>query len=168
MVLVDENWGIGYQGKQPLFLKEDLKRFQQMTMGKTVIFGRKTLATFPQGKPLKNRRNLILSRQENFTVEGGDVCHSVEDLLSKVTATEEVVVIGGATVYQELLPYVRKIHVTKVNTELTVDTYFPKLVGKSPWKLMAESPVKAEQEVTFRYLYYEAKEEELSLENISR
>ncbi len=153
IVLVDENWGIGYEGKQPLFLKKDLQRFKALTTGTTVIYGRKTLATFPQGKVLPQRRNIILSRQQDFLVEGGEVCHSVEEVLASLDGS--AFVIGGSAVYEAFLPYMTEIFVTKAEISLTVDCYFPNLDGEIAWSLVDCSPKLQEEDVEFSYCLYE-------------
>ena len=101
IVAVDENWGIGKDGEQLIYISADLKRFKALTMGHPLILGRKTLATFPGGRPLKGRRNLILSRNPDFAPEGAEVYRDMDTLLANVT--EDAFVIGGASVYVALL-----------------------------------------------------------------
>ena len=103
IVAVDQNWAIGKDGDQLIYLSEDLKRFKSLTTGHPVILGRKTLATFPGGRPLKGRRNLILSRNTDFAPEGAEVFSDVETL--RAAAPEDAFVIGGASVYRQLLPW---------------------------------------------------------------
>ena len=102
IVAVDQNWAIGKDGDQLVYLSEDLKRFKSLTTGHPVILGRKTLATFPGGRPLKGRRNLILSRNTDFAPEGAEEFSDVEPL--RAAAPEDAFVIGGAAVYRQLLP----------------------------------------------------------------
>ena len=103
IVAVDKNWGIGKDGDQLCYLSADLKRFKELTMGHPVILGRKTLSTFPGGRPLKGRRNLILSRNPAFQVEGGEVYPDLEALLRE--SPDDSVVIGGGSIYRALLKY---------------------------------------------------------------
>ena len=103
IVAVDKNWGIGKDGDQLCYLSADLKRFKELTMGHPVILGRKTLSTFPGGRPLKGRRNLILSRNPAFQVEGGEVYPDLEALLR--ASSDDSVVIGGGSIYRTLLKY---------------------------------------------------------------
>lgn len=107
IVNVTPDWGIGRHGELLVAISADLRRFRQLTQGKTVILGRKTLATFPGGRPLKNRRNLILSHDPAFQVEGAEVVHSLPELLQAIQKVpeEQLCVIGGAAVYEMLLPY---------------------------------------------------------------
>ena len=101
IVAVDRNWAIGKDGDQLVYIPADLKRFKALTMGHPVILGRKTLATFPGGRPLKGRRNLILSRNPAFAPEGAEVYPDAQALLAQ--APEDAFVIGGASVYRDLL-----------------------------------------------------------------
>ena len=107
IVAVDANWAIGLKGKLLISIPNDHKIFRKETMGKTVVLGRKTLATFPQGLPLDGRNNIILSSQSDYTVRNAQVAHSTDELLEMIKKydTDDVYVIGGASVYQELLPY---------------------------------------------------------------
>ena len=98
---VDEHWALGKDGDQLVYLSQDLKRFKNLTTGHPVILGRKTMATFPGGRPLKGRRNLILSRNPDFAPEGAEVFPDLDSLLAQ--APEDACVIGGASVYQALL-----------------------------------------------------------------
>ena len=102
IVAVDENWAIGKDGDQLCYISTDLKRFKELTLGHPVILGRRTLATFPGGRPLKGRRNLVLSRDPAFLPEGAEVFRDVESLLSQ--APEDSFIIGGESVYKALLP----------------------------------------------------------------
>ena len=149
---VDENWAIGKDGSQFLFLKEDLKRFQSLTMGKTVILGRKTLATFPGGKPLKGRKNLILSTDPNLSVEGAAVFHDLPSLLAH--APEDSIVIGGGTVYKALLPRCSVAHITKIHASFPADTFFPDLDADPAWELTEESAPLEQDGVTYHYTTY--------------
>ena len=106
---VDEDFGLGNEGHLQFHIREDLKRFQSITKGHTVIYGRKTLETFPGGEPLKNRRNIILSRRPGYTVPGAEVISSVEEALALVNPEEESFIIGGASVYKEFMPYTDKM-----------------------------------------------------------
>ena len=103
IVAVDQNWAIGKDGDQLVYLSEDLKRFKSLTTGHPVILGRKTLATFPGGRPLKGRRNLILSRNTDFAPEGAEVFSDVETL--RAAAPVDSFVIGGASVYRQVVPW---------------------------------------------------------------
>ena len=103
IVAVDKNWGIGKGGEQLLYIPEDLKRFKEFTTGNTIILGRKTMYTFPGKKPLKNRRNLILSRSADFKPEGAEIFPDLECLMEQVTDPDNTYVVGGAMVYNTMI-----------------------------------------------------------------
>lgn len=152
IVAVDQNWAIGKNGDQLVYLKEDLKRFRTLTSGHTVILGRKTLATFPGGRPLKNRRNLILSRNPQFQAEGAEVFSSVEELVQK--ADKDAFVIGGASVYEQLLPYCDTAYITKIHAAFPADTYFPNLDKSEEWKVREESESLEQDGISYHYVTY--------------
>lgn len=152
IVAVDQNWAIGKDGDQLVYLKEDLKRFRTLTSGHTVILGRKTLATFPGGRPLKNRRNLILSRNPQFQAEGAEVFSSVEELVKQ--ADGDAFVIGGASVYEQLLPYCDTAYITKVHASFPADTYFPNLDQSGEWKVSEESESLEQDGISYHYVTY--------------
>ncbi len=143
IVLVDRNWAIGYQGDQIVRIKQDLARFRELTADSVVIFGRKTLATFPGGRPLPGRENWLLTRNPDFRSEGVEVFHSLEAVLAKAAATEssgkKVFVIGGTSVYEQLLPYCRAAEVTMADHEWPADVYFPDLTENPNWVETARS-----------------------------
>ena len=155
IVAVDQNWAIGKDGDQLVYLKEDLKRFRTLTSGHTVILGRKTLATFPGGRPLKNRHNLILSRNPQFQVEGAEVFASVEELVQQ--ADGDAFVIGGASVYEQLLPYCDTAYITKIHAGFPADTYFPDLDKSEEWEIVQESESLEQDGIAYHYVTYRRK-----------
>lgn len=134
IVAVYDDWGIGKNGTQPVALSADRKFFRETTRGATVIVGRKTLADFPGGRPLPNRVNLVLSRQ-NIRIDGVTVCHSPEEVVEASEGAEKVMVIGGGSVYRQMLPMCHRAYVTKVHCTPESDTYFPNLDEDPAWKL---------------------------------
>lgn len=152
IVAVDENWGIGKDGEQLIYISADLKRFKALTMGHSLILGRKTLATFPGGKPLKGRRNLILSRSPGFAPEGAEVYRDIESLLEHVE--QDAFVIGGASVYRELLDRCDTVYVTKIQSAWPADCWFPNLDKNPAWAVSEEGEVLEEQGIRFRYVTY--------------
>lgn len=152
IVAVDKNWAIGKDGDQLAYLSEDLKRFKALTMGHPVILGRKTLATFPGGRPLKGRRNLILSRDPSFSPEGGEVYSSLDRLLAQ--APEDAFVIGGASMYQALLPQCDTAYVTKIQASFPADCWFPNLDQDPDWVLVEETEPLEQDGVFFTYTKY--------------
>ena len=153
IVAVDRNWAIGRGGDQLCYLKEDLKRFKELTSGHPVILGRRTLATFPGGRPLKNRDNLILSRDPSFQAEGAQVFRDVPSLLA--AAPWDSFVIGGGSVYKALLPYCDTAYVTKIDHAFPgADTFFPDLDTDPAWQVVrAEEPLEQDG-LVYRYVTY--------------
>ena len=152
IVAVDRNWAIGREGDQLVYLKEDLKRFRTLTAGHAVIVGRKTLATFPGGRPLKGRDNLVLTRDPDLQVEGARVFHRVEDLLA--AAPEDAFVIGGGSVYRALLPRCSVAYITKLDAAWPADTWLPDLDALPEWQVAEEGEELEENGVRFRYVTY--------------
>lgn len=155
IVNVCENWGIGKDGNLLVSISADLKRFRQITTGKTVILGRKTLSTFPGGKPLKNRTNLILSKS-GISVEGAEVFPNLPSLLNRLEGRDldQVSVIGGASVYTALLPYCDRAYVTKTLLSPEADTFFPNLDELENWAVEKAEPVLEENGIQFQYIDY--------------
>lgn len=135
VVAVDNSWGIGLGGTQTLVVPEDRRHFRLITGHGAVIVGRKTLLDFPGGRPLKNRRNIVLTRDPAFTVPGADIAHSVEEALALCAQDPEVFVIGGESVYRALLPYCDRAHVTRIFADAENDAFFPDLSADPAWRL---------------------------------
>ena len=156
---VDRNWGIGKDGQLLVRIPADLKRFQALTTGHTVILGRKTLATFPGGQPLKNRTNIILTRNPEFTAKGAVVCHSVEETLEELKKypSEDVYIIGGDTIYRQFLPYCDTAHVTRMEHAYDADAWFPNLDEDPEWELTGQSEEKTYFDLEFTFCRYERK-----------
>lgn len=154
IVNVSENWGIGMGDQLLVSIRSDLLRFRTLTMGSTVILGRKTLQTFPGGRPLKGRRNIILSTQADFCPEGAEVAHNVQELLRLLRPEEKIFVIGGESVYRLLLPYCSRARVTKSYVNLPADRFFPDLDALPNWQLEAQEEILEENGVQFQYIDY--------------
>lgn len=150
---VDENWAIGKDGDQLCYIPADLKHFQALTTGHAVILGRKTLATFPGGRPLKNRRNLVLSRDPAFTPEGAEVFRDLDSLLA--AAPEDAFVIGGESVYRALLDRCDRAYITKIHRAWPADAHFPDLDTDPAWAVTQEGEELGHNGLTFRYVTYE-------------
>lgn len=152
IVAVDENWGIGKQNKLLVSIPADMKFFRETTTKKVVVMGRKTLESFPQSQPLKNRVNIVLTKDLNYRVNGGIVVHSIEALLEEIKdyPTEDVYVIGGESIYRQLLPYCHLAHVTKINYGYDADTFFPDLDQMKDWNVTGIS----EEQTYFDLEYY--------------
>ena len=156
IVNVTENWGIGLENNLLVTISADLKRFRSLTMGKTVILGRKTLETFPGGRPLKGRRNLILSTNPDYQPEGAEVFRSKEALLEEVRKLdpETVCVIGGASVYEALLPYCHTAQITKTYVNCKADRFFPDLDAMDNWAIEKTYDMEEENGIRFQYIDY--------------
>ena len=135
IVAVCDDWGIGLGGGMVVENREDMRHFVACTTGHPVIMGRKTLESFPGGRPLKNRRNIVLTRDRSFSPEGAEVVHSVEEALSAVADEKEAWVIGGGQVYELLLPHCEKAVVTRNHCVRESDTFFPNLDSDPAWKV---------------------------------
>ena len=152
IVAADRNWAIGKDGDQLCYLPADLKRFQALTTGHTVIFGRKTLATFPGARPLKGRRNLVLSRQAGLEIEGAEVFQDLDAL--RRAAPADAFVIGGESVYRALLDACDTAYVTRIDAAWPADSFFPDLDRRADWYVAgAEAPLEHEG-LVFRYVTY--------------
>ena len=160
IVNVDSNWAIGYRGKLLVSIPEDMKFFRSETTGKVVVLGRKTLDTFPGGQPLKNRTNIILTRNPNYQVKGAIICHSVEEVLEELKKynSEDVYIIGGDSIYKEFLPYCDVAHVTRTDHVYDADAWFPNLEEDPAWVLTGESEEKTYFDLEFRFCRDERRE----------
>jgi len=147
-----QNWGIGKNGTQPIVLPEDRKHFQEITEGGTVVVGRKTLEDFPNGKPLKNRKTIVLTHQD-IKIEGAVVAHGVEEVLALVKDQPKVFVIGGASVYDALLPYCEKAYITKIYARPECDSFFKNLDESFEWAFESESKLMTSS-AGYQYRYY--------------
>jgi len=151
IVAVDKNWAIGHKGKLLVSIPNDMKMFREETTGKVVVLGRKTLATFPNGLPLKNRTNIVLTTDKNFKAGDATIVHSIDELLEEIKKypTEDVYIIGGDSVYKQMLPYVDVCHVTKIEHAYEADSYFPNLEKSDEWEV-----VKVSEEQTYFDIEY--------------
>lgn len=137
IVAVDKNWAIGCGNRLLVSISADMKFFRETTMGKVVVMGRKTLESFPGGQPLKNRTNVVITRDKNYKVKDAVVVTSVEEALKelKTYGEDEIYVIGGESIYRQLLPYCKTAYVTKIDHAYEADTYFPNLDEMDDWRM---------------------------------
>ena len=157
IVAVDRNWGIGKDGEQLIYISQDLKRFKEFTTGNAIILGRKTMYTFPGSKPLKNRRNLILSRTPGFAPEGAEVYPGLEELMAHVDDPDNTYVVGGASVYHTMIGQCDRAYVTKIDAEYPADCWFPNLDADPNWEVESEGEWMEQDGVKFRYVNYKRK-----------
>ncbi|WP_026518056.1 dihydrofolate reductase [Butyrivibrio sp. MC2021] len=156
IVAVDSNWAIGNKGQLLVSIPADQKNFRSLTIGKTIVYGRKTLETFPQQVVLPGRDNIILSTRKDYTVKNALVVHSKEELLSSVSDldTNDVFIIGGSSVYKEFLDVCDEAIVTFIDKEYQADSYFPNLDRDPEWELVDESDEQVYFDITYTYRTY--------------
>ncbi len=157
IVNVDNEWNIGSDGDLVFPIREDMKFFRSTTSGKVVVMGRKTLDSFPGGNPLKNRVNVVLTRDKAFEKEGVEVVNSVEDALEALNAYDgdDVYIIGGAEIYAMFLDYCDTALVTHVDAVAEkADKKFPDLSVRPEWKLCEKSEEKEENGIKFTFCTY--------------
>lgn len=160
IVNVSENWAIG-RGNELLFhLSTDMKFFKSQTIEKTVVMGRKTLESFPGKKPLPKRKNIVLTTNPDFCAENVEIIHSIDELLKKIDLenSEDIYVIGGETIYRQLLPYCDTAFVTKVaSTVNDADAFMVNLDDDENWEIVDESETMNEKGYDFKFVTYKKK-----------
>lgn len=156
IVAVYDDWGIGCCGTQPIALSADRKFFRQTTRGAMVIAGRRTIEDFPGRKPLPGRINVALTRSQG-EIPGFTLCRSPEEVLELAKTAERAFVIGGGSVYAQLLPYCDRAYVTRVHTTTSCDTFFPNLDEAEDWYLAETLQSGEENGIGYEMLRYERK-----------
>lgn len=153
----DKNWGIGYNNRLLVSIPSDMKFFRETTTGKVVVMGRKTLESFPNGLPLKNRTNIVLTANPLYEAKGAVVVHTEEELLEELKKydTDDVYVIGGESVYRMLLKYCDTVYVTKIDRAFQADTFFPDLDEMDEWVMTEESEEQTCFDLEFSFTKYE-------------
>ena len=159
IVAADKNWGIGKDNKLLVSIPSDMKFFRTQTTGKVVVMGRKTLESFPNQMPLKNRTNIILTRNPGYSVKGGTVVHSLDELTEalKPYEEEEIYVIGGDSIYKLLLPYCSTAHVTSIDFAFEADSFFPNLDEDGEWEITGKSEEQTYFDLEYEFVKYERK-----------
>lgn len=156
IVAVDKNWAIGKDNKLLVSIPADMKFFRETTKGNIVVMGRKTLESFPQGQPLKQRVNIVITNNKDYKVKGAVVVNSVEEAVEECKKYEgEVFVIGGESIYRAMLPYCDTAYVTRIDHAYEADTYFPNLDEDPEWEMTGDS----EEQTYFNLEYFFAKYE---------
>lgn len=157
IVAVDSNWAIGNKGQLLIRIPADQKRFREETIGGVVVLGRKTMDTFPGRKPLADRTNIILSTNRDYKVADAIVVHSIEQLVDELKSypSEKIYIIGGDSIYRQMLPYCDTVHVTKIDREYEADAYFPNLDEDSDWHVTATSEEQVYFDTTYTFVKYE-------------
>lgn len=160
IVAVDKNWAIGCGNKLLVSIPADMKFFRETTTGKVVVMGRKTLESFPGGKPLKNRHNIVLTTSQGYQADGASIVHSLEEIQAELKRHDggDVYVIGGESIYRLLLPYCDTAYVTKIDHAYAADTYFPNLDEMDDWKLAGVSEEQTYFDLEYVFARYERRE----------
>ena len=155
----DRNWGIGYQNKLLVSIPSDMRFFREMTEGKVIVMGRKTLESFPNGLPLKKRINVVLTHDRSYQVKDAVIVHDKEELLEELKKyQEDIFVVGGGSVYELLLPYCDTAYVTRIDMEYQADTFFPDLDQYPEWELTEESDEQTCFDIEFTFTVYRRKQ----------
>ena len=156
IVCTDKNWAIGKDGHLLCHLKEDMKFFKKNTLNKVVVMGRSTLESLPKGQPLKDRTNIVLTRQPDFCKEGAIVVHDMEELMEELNNydTNNVMIIGGASVYNEMMDMCDRLLVTKVYKEFEADTFIRNIDENPNFKVVWSSEVMTEGDTDFQFFEY--------------
>ena len=154
---VDRNWAIGCRNKLLVSIPDDMKYFRQTTTGKVVVMGRKTLESFPNGQPLKNRVNIVLTRDRSYRQKDAVVVHDLDELHEELEKydTRDVYVIGGETVYRQLIDECDTAHITKIDYAYEADAYFPNLDEREDWKITRDSEEQTYFDLGYTFLKYE-------------
>ncbi len=152
IVAVDKNWAIGNKGDLLVSIPEDMKFFRTTTTGKVVVMGKNTLISFPNSRPLKNRENIVIALEKNYKVDGATVVYSIEEALEEIKKynSDDVYVIGGGSIYKQMLPYCDTAYVTYMDYAYDADTFIPNLDEAEDWVLADES----EEQTYFDIEYY--------------
>ena len=154
---VDKNWAIGRNNSLLVHIPGDQRFFRETTTGNVVVMGRKTLESFPNGKPLKDRENIVLSGNTGYSPEGVTVVRSIPELLDEIGKypKDRVYCIGGASVYKELLPYCDKALITKIDEAYEADTYFPDLDKDPEWEIIDTGEEQTYFDLVYHFVTYE-------------
>ncbi len=159
IVAVDKNWAIGYQDKLLVRIPADQRFFRKETIHKAVIMGRKTLESFPGGVPLKDRLNVVITSNPEYSVKDAAVVNSIEKALEVVKdyKSEDIYIIGGESIYRQMLRLCDTAYVTKIDYAYMADTYFPNLDEMDDWTLTEESDEQTYHDLIYTFCRYERK-----------
>lgn len=154
IVAIDKNRGIGYKGNLLCKIPDDMRRFKTLTLGNTVVMGRKTMESLPGAAPLSGRKNLVLTSRRDIA-DGFSTCRCKEDLLALLPdCPGEIFVIGGESVYRLMLPYCDRAYVTEIDESFDADSFFPALAPEDGWQVSESSAFYEYNGVKYRFLTY--------------
>ncbi|MBG0858163.1 MAG: dihydrofolate reductase [Bacteroidales bacterium] len=148
---VSEDLGIGKDNKLLWNIKEDMKRFRKLTMGKTVIMGKKTWESLPR-KPLPGRKNIVITDKPGERIKDALTVYSIKDALDKCEKDEEIFIIGGGSVYRQFMPLARRLYITHVHKKKPADTFFPE-IDPGIWRAAYKKEIKPSEEEDLPYTY---------------
>lgn len=156
---VDKNWAIGLKNKLLVSIPADMKFFREVTTGNVVVMGRKTLESFPNGQPLKKRINIVLTTDPDYQVKDAIVVHSMEELEEELKKypSESIYVIGGESIYRQLLDQCDVAHITRIDYAYEADAYFPNLDEKEEWVITGDSEEQTYFDLEYYFYKYERK-----------
>jgi dihydrofolate reductase len=156
IVAVDKNWAIGLRNQLLVRIPADQRFFRTETTGKVVVMGRSTLESFPGGQPLKNRTNIVITKQNEYNVKDTIILHSIEEVFEEVKKypSSDIYIIGGESIYKQMLPFCDVAYVTKIDYSYEADTYFPNLDEMSDWKLATKSEEQTYYDLEYTYCKY--------------
>ena len=159
IVAADKNWAIGKDNQLLVSIPADMKFFRTTTTGKVVVMGRKTLESFPNGQPLKNRTNIVLTHDRTYRVKDAVVVYSMDELREELKKydSEDIYVIGGESIYRQLVDECDVAHITKIDFAYDADAYFPNLDEKDEWEITADSEEQTYFNLIYHFLKYEKK-----------
>lgn len=154
---VDKNWAIGKNNELLVRIPADQKFFRETTTGKVVVMGRKTLESFPNGTPLKNRTNIVLTHDKNYDGKGAIVVNSLDELHEELKKypSEDIFIIGGQKIYEQLVDECDLAHITKIEYEYDADAYFPNLDEKEEWVITGDSEEQTYFDLEYFFYRYE-------------
>jgi dihydrofolate reductase len=158
IVAVSDDWGIGKDNELLWHISEDLKRFKRLTLGKTVVMGKKTWESLPK-KPLPGRKNVVLTDNPNELIENSVTAYSIEDALGKCEMNEEIFIIGGGSIYRQFMPVADRLYITHVHKKAAADIYFPEIDLKV-WEVTEKEEFisDGEEGIPYTYTIYERKD----------
>jgi len=157
IVAADKNWGIGYKGNLLTHIKEDMKFFKEMTVGKAVIMGRETFLSLPGQKPLPERENFVLTTNPDFKADGVNICSSMEEAIEKAKEKfkdEDIFFIGGERVYRDSEKYADTAYITKIDEEFKADRFIKNYDEAENWKIKEENMLKTEKGLYITFSTY--------------
>ena len=157
---VDSNWAIGNKGELLVSIPQDKKQFQELTMGGVILGGRKTMEGLPGGTTLKGRKNVILTRKQDYRYSDAVIVHSIEEALEEIKAypEEQIYIIGGEQIYRQFLPYCNRAYITKIDYHYEADTHFPNLDEDPEWEMTHISDEQTYYDLEYYFTIYQKKQ----------